>query len=167
MELPIIRKLKKELETLRRELAVDVPRALEEAANHGDLSENAEYEAARARQDFVRARVAQKEAQIRALSIYSMADIPRGIVALGSQVSVENVDSGDIEQYRIVLPEEVDASNGCISLSSPIGRAMRSKAPGDEFEVKTPGGTRYYQVVELVTLHDVAEEGDANDADGG
>jgi len=166
MELPIIRRLKKELEALRRELAVEVPKALEEAADHGDLSENAEYEAARARQDFVRARVAQKEAQIRSLSVYTIADIPHGVVALGSKVSIENVDSGEIERYRIVLPEEVDARNGCISLSSPIGQAMRSKAPGDDFEVRTPRGTRSYQIVELLTLHDTmaAEAEDAEES---
>jgi transcription elongation factor GreA len=166
MQLPIISRLKKELEALRRELAIDVPKALEEARLHGDLSENAEYEAARARQDFIRARVSQKEAAIRALSIYTVADIPRGVVALGSQVSVENVDTGDVERFRIVLPEEVDAANGCISLSSPMGRGLRNKGPGDEFEVHTPGGKRSYQVIELITIHETVGDDHGNAGDG-
>jgi transcription elongation factor GreA len=159
MELPVIQRLKKELQGLKYELAVEIPKILEEARAHGDLSENAEYEAARARQDFVRARIAQKETQIRALSVYTLADIPRGVVAYGSQVTVENADTGATERYRIVIPEEVDAANGCISLHAPLGRALMNRAVGDEVEVQTPKGTRCYQIVELVTIHDAAPTG--------
>lgn len=154
MELPIIQRLKKELEDLQRELSVELPKVLEEARAHGDLSENAEYEAARARQDFVRARIAQKTNQIRTLSVYTLADIPKGIVAYGSRVTIENTESGSTEQYQIVLPEEVDAANGYISLHSPLGRALMGKEPGDELEVQTPRGKRCYQLVELETIHD-------------
>ena len=154
MELPVIQRLKKELQDLNYELAVEIPKILEEAVAHGDLSENAEYEAARARQDFVRARIAQKQTQVRALSVYTLADIPRGVVAYGSQVTVENVDTGTVERYQIVVPEEVDAANGCISLHSPLGRALMNKAAGDEVEVQSPNGKRSYQIVELTTIHD-------------
>ena len=142
MELPVITKLKKELAT---------------AAAHGDLSENAEYEAAKHRQDFVRSRIAQLESRIRELSMYTIASIPHGVVAYGSRVTVADVDSGNEVEYRIVFPEEVDAGRGHISLSSPIGRAMMNKGEGDEIEVQTPGGRRTYQIVGLVTLHDQAE----------
>ena len=157
-ELPIIQRLKREMQELQRELSVDIPRALEEARAHGDLSENAEFDAARERQGLLRARLAQKEAQIRALAIYSLSDIPRGSVAFGSEVSLENLENGEVEQYRIVLPEQVDASKGCISLSSPLGRALLNRSVGDEVEVRTPRGRRTYEIVELLTLHDLLEE---------
>lgn len=164
MELPIIQRLKQEVEALKYELAVEVPKALEEARGHGDLSENAEWDAALARQQLLRARVAQKEAQIRSLSVYTLADIPKGVVAFGSRVTVENVDTGSVEKYRIVLPEEVDAANGQISPSSPLGRGLMGKAVGDEFQVKTPSGKRTYEIVELKTFHDFLEADEEQEA---
>jgi transcription elongation factor GreA len=154
MELPILAKLKKELADLKHELTFKIPKDLQTAAAHGDLSENAEYEAAKHRQDFVRSRIAQMEGRVRELSMYTVASIPRGVVAYGSRVTIADVDSGDETEYRIVFPEEVDASRGHISLSSPIGQAMMNKTEGDEVEVHTPSGRRTYQIVALVTWHD-------------
>ena len=159
MELPILAKLKKELADLKHELTFKIPKELATAAAHGDLSENAEYDAAKHRQDFVRSRIAQIEGRIRELSMYNVASIPRGVVAYGSRVTVTDVDSGDEVEYRIVFPEEVDASRGQISLSSPIGRAMLNKTEGDEIEVHTPSGRRTYQIIALVTWHDQADSG--------
>src|SRR5262245_7160913 len=158
MELPILARLKKELADLKYELTVQLPKELATAAAHGDLSENAEYEAAKNRQDFVRSRLAQLEARIRELSLYTVASIPRGVVAYGSRVKVADSDSGDEVEYRIVFPEEVDAARGHISLSSPIGRALMSKSEGDEIEVQTPSGRRTYQIIELLTLHEQGEQ---------
>ena len=157
MELPILAKLKKELADLKHELTFKIPKDLQTAAAHGDLSENAEYDAAKHRQDFVRSRIAQIEARVRELSMYTIASIPHGVVAYGSRVTIADVDSGDETEYRIVFPEEVDASRGHISLSSPIGRAMMNKTEGDEVEVQTPSGRHTYQIVTLVTLHDQGE----------
>jgi transcription elongation factor GreA len=154
MELPILAKLKKELADLKHELTFKIPKDLQTAAAHGDLSENAEYEAAKHRQDFVRSRIAQMEGRVRELSMYTVASIPRGVVAYGSRVTIADVDSGDETEYRIVFPEEVDAARGHISLSSPIGQAMMNKTEGDEVEVHTPSGRRTYQIVALVTWHD-------------
>jgi transcription elongation factor GreA len=154
MELPILAKLKKELADLKHELTFKIPKDLQTAAAHGDLSENAEYEAAKHRQDFVRSRIAQMEGRVRELSMYTVASIPRGVVAYGSRVTIADVDSGDETEYRIVFPEEVDAASGAISLSSPIGRALLNKAVGDEVEEHTPSGRRTYQIVALVTWHD-------------
>src|SRR5499425_468493 len=154
MELPILAKLKKELADLKHELTFKIPKDLQTAAAHGDLSENAEYDAAKNRQDFVRSRIGQLEARVRELSMYNVASIPRGVVAYGSRVTVADVDSGDETEYRIVFPEEVDAGRGHISLSSPIGRAMMNKTEGDEVEVQTPSGRRTYQIIALVTLHE-------------
>jgi len=157
MELPVLAKLKKELADLKHELTFKLPKELAAAAAHGDLSENAEYDAAKHRQDFVRSRIAQIEGRIRELSMYTLSSIPQGVVAYGSRVTVADADSGDEVEYRIVFPEEVDAAKGHISLSSPIGRALMSKAEGDEVEVQTPGGRRTYQIVALVTLHEQGE----------
>ena len=163
MELPVIKRLKKELQTLVHELNVKLPKELQEAAAHGDLSENAEHEAAKSRQEFVRARIAQIQGRIRELSLYTLASIPRDVVAYGSRVTVEDNDDGGTSEYRIVFPEEVDATAGAISLSSPIGRALLNKVVGDEVEVQTPGGKKSYQIVGLVTLHDRSVE--ISDAD--
>jgi len=154
MELPILGKLKKELAELKHELTFKIPKDLQTAAAHGDLSENAEYDAAKNRQDFVRSRIAQMEGRIRELSMYNIASIPHGVVAYGSKVTLADADSGEETEYRIVFPEEVDAARGYISLSSPIGRAMVNKAEGDEVDVQTPSGRRTYQIIALVTWHD-------------
>ena len=155
MELPVMARLKKELADLKYELNVKLPRELEAARDHGDLSENAEYEAAKARQDYVRSRIAQLEGRVRELAMYNVSSIPHDVVAYGSRVVVED-DAGESIAYEIVFPEEVDAARGQISLSSPIGRALLNKAVGDEVEVQTPSGRHTYQIVELVTLHDRA-----------
>jgi transcription elongation factor GreA len=163
MELPVVTRLKKDLQELLHELNVKLPRELQEAAAHGDLSENAEYEAAKSRQEFVRARIGQMQGRIRELSMYTLASIPRGVVAYGSRVTVEDMEEGTTIEYRIVFPEEIDAASGAISLSSPIGRALLNRSVGDEVEVQTPGGKRSYQIVGLITLHaavaDASERG--------
>lgn len=153
MELPIVLKLKKDLADLKHELNHRLPKELEEARAHGDLSENAEWEAAKARQEFVRARIGQMQNRIRELAMYTLASIPEGVVGYGSRVTVEDIEEGERAVYRLVFPEEVDAAVGEISMSSPLGRALVSRAVGDEVEVVTPKGKRYYQIVKLVTVH--------------
>jgi transcription elongation factor GreA len=154
MELPIIQRLKKEVEDLRYELKTKLPKELEEARAHGDLSENAEYEAAKERQGYVSARIGQLEQRIRELSLYSVESIPQKVVGYGSRVTLENLDDGETETYQMVFPEEVDPARGHISLGSPLGRALISKEVGDEVVVHTPKGKKSYQIVELLTLHD-------------
>ncbi len=158
MELPVLARLKKELADLKHELTSKLPKELQAAAAHGDLSENAEYEAAKNRQDYVRSRIGQLEGRVRELSMYNVSSIPHDVVAYGSRVTVEEGDSGESTVYTIVFPEEVDAAKGQISLSSPIGRALLNKVVGDEVEVQTPSGKRNYEIVELVTLHELQDE---------
>ena len=153
MELPILTKLKREIAELQRELSVELPKELAAAAAHGDLSENAEYEAAKNRQDYVRSRIGQLSGRVRELSMYTVASIPEGVVAYGSRVVVEDVDEGEQATFEIVFPEEVDPGRGQISLSSPLGQALMNKCVGDEAVVETPRGRRTYQVIELVTFH--------------
>jgi len=154
MELPILTKLKREIAELQRELSVELPKELAAAAAHGDLSENAEYEAAKNRQDYVRSRIGQLSGRVRELSMYTVASIPEGVVAYGSRVVVEDVDEGELVTYDIVFPEEVDPARGQISLSSPLGQALMNKRVGDEAVVQTPRGRRTYQVIELRTFHE-------------
>src|SRR5512139_2929 len=154
MQLPVIEKLKKELAALQYELKHKIPKELQEAARHGDLSENAEYEAAKHRQDYVRARIGQIEGRVRELSLYNVQSIPQGVVAYGSRVTVEDLEEGATQVFEIVLPEEVNPAAGRISLSSPLGRALLNRSVGDEVEVQTPRGKRSYQITELLTLHE-------------
>ena len=85
----------------------------------------------------------------------SVSSIPRGIVAYGSRVTLADVDEGEEVAYDIVFPQEVDAARGKISLASPLGRALLNRAVGDEVEVQTPRGKRTYQIVDLLTFHDL------------
>lgn len=154
MELPVMGRLKKELEGLRYELKAKLPKELEVARAHGDLRENAEYEACKERQGYLNARIAQIEQRIRDLSLYTVNSIPRDAVGYGSQVTLENADDGAEERYEIVFPEEVNPAAGLISIGSPMGRALLNRGVGDEVEVATPKGRRSFQIVELRTLHD-------------
>ncbi len=153
-DLPIIEKLKKELSDLQYELTRKLPKELQEAASHGDLSENAEYDAAKHRQEYVRARIAQLQARIQQLSLYNINSVPRGVVGYGSRVTLEDVEDGSRTIYELVMPEEVNPAAGLISVSSPLGQALIHKEVGDEVEVRTPRGQRTYVIVELVTLHE-------------
>ncbi len=156
-ELPVIKRLRKEMEVLRRELTVDLPKELERARAHGDLSENAEYAMAKQRQEFLRARVSNFEVRIAELSMINLDSVPRDTVGLGSRVKLEDLDEGGEVEYEIVVPEEVDASLNRISLSSPLGKSLIGKAEGDDIEVQTPKGKRSYMVRKLLTIHDLLE----------
>ena len=158
MELPVVQRLKKELAEYQHELNHRLPKELEEARAHGDLSENAEWDAAKARQELVKARIRQIQERIRELAMYTMSSIPEGVAGYGSRVTVEDVDEGERSIYRLVFPEEVNVNAGEISLSSPLGRALVNRVVGDEVEVMTPKGKRIYQIVELVTLHQMAPQ---------
>ncbi|HVA79037.1 MAG TPA: GreA/GreB family elongation factor [Candidatus Binataceae bacterium] len=152
-ELPVIKRLRKELDVMKRELTVDLPKELERARAHGDLSENAEWAMAKQRQEFLRARLNNMEARIAELMTIDLNSIPRDTVGLGSRVKLENLDEGGTAEYEIVVPEEVDGAQNKISLSSPLGRALIGKATDDDIEVLTPKGKRAYLVKQLVTIH--------------
>jgi transcription elongation factor GreA len=152
-ELPVIKRLKKDLETLKRELTVELPKELERARAHGDLSENAEWAMAKQRQEFLRARVGNLEVRIAELMMIDLESIPHDTVGLGSKVELEDLDEGGTAEFEIVVPEEVDGAQNRISLSSPLGRALIAKAEGDDIEVQTPKGKRAYSVKKLATIH--------------
>lgn len=166
-ELPVVKRLRKEMETLKRELTVDLPKELERARAHGDLSENAEWAMAKQRQEFLRARLTNLEARIAELATINLDSIPRDTVGLGSRVALEDLDEGGTLEFEIVVPEEVDGSQNRISLSSPLGRALIGKGEDEDIEVQTPKGKRSYLVKKLTTIHALlAQENGGSERNG-
>jgi transcription elongation factor GreA len=155
--LDLKKKLEEEIAALDLELRIDLPREISKARAHGDLSENAEYHAAKERQGIVNMRIGQLRARLRELSMVDMSRIPRDRVGLGSKVTV--IDTGKDEEitYNLVTSEDADVAAGRISTTSPIGRGLIGKQVGDTVKVQIPGGTRELEIVQLITIHDVAE----------
>lgn len=147
------RKLQEEIAALENELRIQLPREILKARAHGDLSENAEYHAAKERQRFVDARLNQLRSRLRELSMVDMSKIPRDRVGLGSIVVVLDVDKDEHIRYKLVTSEDVDVAKGLISTSSPIGRGLLGKQVGDSVRIQIPGGTREMEIVELTTIH--------------
>jgi transcription elongation factor GreA len=149
------KKLQDEIATLERELRAELPKEISRARALGDLSENAEYHAAKERQRFVDARLAQLKVRLRELSMVDMTKIPRDRVGLGSQVVVLDVHKDEEITYSLVTSEEADVAAGKISTSSPIGKGLLGKQVGDTVRIQIPGGVREMEVVSLTTIHDM------------
>jgi transcription elongation factor GreA len=154
MKEAIIKQLTAEIEKLRYELNVELPEEIGRARELGDLSENAEYQAAKERQDYVRARLGQLSERMSQLSILDFSRIPRDKIGLGSTVTVIDLDTEKKHTYTLVISEEADASVGKVSSGSPIGRALLNKQVGDEVEVKVPGGSRELEILSFKTIYD-------------
>jgi transcription elongation factor GreA len=148
------KKLEEEIQTLERELREELPRALKTAAALGDLSENADYSAARERQDFVRVRLSQLKQRLADLSLVNFDRIPRDRISLGSKVELLDVDKNEKLSYKLVTSEDADVTKGLISTTSPIGRSLLNKREGDTVEVKIPSGTRVFEILHFTTMHD-------------
>jgi transcription elongation factor GreA len=149
----LIKKIQGEIAALENELRIELPREILKARAHGDLSENAEYHAAKERQGYVNARLGQLHARLRVLSMVDMSTIPRDRVGLGSTVVVLDVDKDQKVTYKLVTSEDVDVAKGMISTTSPIGRGLLGKQVGDSVRVQIPSGTREMEIVELMTIH--------------
>jgi transcription elongation factor GreA len=149
------KKLEDEIAALDMELRVDLPREISKARAHGDLSENAEYHAAKERQGIVNMRLGQLRARLRELSMVDMSRIPKDRVGLGSTVTVLDLDKDEQITYQLLTSEEADVAQGRISTTSPIGRALLGKRVGDTVKVMIPGGTREIEIIQLTTIHDV------------
>ena len=142
--------LKKELENLKK---VERPQnllAIEEARAHGDLSENAEFAAAKDRQGFIEGRIGELGFKLANADIIDPDKLPKDRAAFGHKVLLENIDTGEDVAYQLVGPDESDIERGRISISSPLGRAIIGKKPGDELTLEAPGGKRVYVLVEIV-----------------
>jgi transcription elongation factor GreA len=155
--LDLKKKLEDEIAALDIELRIDLPREISKARAHGDLSENAEYHAAKERQGIVNMRLGQLRARLRELSMVDMARIPRDKVGLGSKVTVLDLDKDEKVTYSLVTSEEADVASGRISTTSPIGRGLIGKQVGDTVKVQIPGGVREMEIIQLITIHDVTE----------
>ena len=147
-------RLETEVRELEEELHLRLPKQIKEAREHGDLSENAEYEAAKDRQTYVAMRLAQLKGRLADLSMVSMDNIPSDRVSLGSRVLVMDLDTDQEVRYELVVSEEVDPVVGRVSTGSPIGRALMGAKVGDEVSVHTPLGEREFEIRELRTIHD-------------
>src|SRR5215210_1244008 len=153
----IRQKILEELRRLESELRTEIPRELKKAVAMGDLSENAEYESARNRQDYVRARVANLRERMSDLSMIDTSRLPTDRAAYGSTVEIYDIDSGDDLTYTLVMAEDADIAQNKISTTSPIGRGLMGKREGDEVEIITPNGKRRFEVVKLTTIHGATE----------
>src|SRR6476469_2830712 len=148
------KRLEEEIQTLEKELREELPRALKTAAALGDLSENADYQAARERQDFVRVRLGQLKQRLADLSLVNFDKIHRDRISLGSKVVVLAVDKNEEVTYKLVTSEDADAPKGLISTTSPIGRSLLNKREGETVEVKIPSGSRTFEIISFTTMHD-------------
>lgn len=145
--------LRGELQQLKSVARPEVIAAIAEARSHGDLSENAEYEAAKERQGFIEGRIAEIENKLARALVVKPAEIhAEGKVVFGATVTLSDVDSGDEVRYQIVGDDEADIKHFKISVNSPIARAMIGKEEGDIAEVQAPGGVREYEVIEVLYI---------------
>jgi transcription elongation factor GreA len=156
-------KLQKDLEAIQRELKVTLPQEIKRAREHGDLSENAEYQAAKERQRYLQAKAAQLTTRLSALAMVNFDRIPTDAVSYGSTVHLYETATDRDVVYTLVSSEESDVKAGLISTSSPIGRSLMGKTEGDEVTINTPGGSKTYEIRKLITIHDAA----ADDSESG
>jgi transcription elongation factor GreA len=161
----IMKRLVEEIKVLERELTTELPAEIKRAVALGDLSENAEYHMAKQRQVFVNARLGQLKKRMGELSMVNLVNIPHDKVGFGATVVVFDSSKNEELSYKLVTSEESDVSQGLISTTSPIGRALLGKKVGDVATVVTPNGKRELEVLKLTTIHDVVEK-DIPDANG-
>ena len=154
MKQSILKKLDQQLAESHKELQVDIPKAIEIAREHGDLSENAEYKAAKERQMFLQSRVSLLQKRISDVTSLDIKRIPKDRSGLGSTLFLKDLGTGKEKKYQLVFPEDVDPDAGKISPGSPIGRALMGRQEGDEVIIPLPDEKKEYEVIQLVTIHD-------------
>jgi transcription elongation factor GreA len=154
-------KLQAEVERLNHEISFVLPKEIEKARAHGDLRENSEYKAALERQQFAQARVHHLRLRLSKLSDVRESDIPRDRVGFGSRVTVEDIDTKQKEIYALTLGEFIEAEDGGeempVSMASPLGKALVGRKVKDKVEIALPMGKRKLRIIELATVHDLAE----------
>ena len=146
------RKLEEEVQRIDHELRVTLPKEIQTALGQGDLSENAEYEAAKDRQSTLHARFAQIQKRLADLSRIDVAGVPKDRAGLGSEVTVENLESGEEIRYTLVIPELADGNKSFVSMAAPVGKALMNRRVGDTVTITIPRGTLEYEVRRIVTL---------------
>jgi transcription elongation factor GreA len=151
------KRLQDDLTAIERELRVELPREILRAREHGDLSENAEYKAAKERQHFLEQRKAQIQKRLASLSLVNLDKIPPDRAAYGSKVMLYDYESEKEIEYRLVSPEESDVAAGLISITSPIGRSLLGKQLGEVVEIVTPSGKKDFELRRLTTIHEMQD----------
>ena len=153
----ILRKFEDEIQQLERELKAELPQEIKRARELGDLRENAEYHAAKERQRLVESRISLLKKRVSDIHLMNLDKLPHDKVGFGSTVHLKDAQGG-LTIYQLVMPEDADVEQGLISTASPIGRALLNKEEGDEVVVTAPNGSRKFEVVKLLTIHDDAAE---------
>lgn len=153
MKSRVLKRYEDEIQELERELKRELPKEIQRARELGDLSENAEYQAAKERQRYLQARIGMLKKRVAEIALMNLDKLPHGKAAFGSTVHLLE-DSGAVVIYQLVMPEDTDPVKGWISTASPIGRAILGKEEGDAIKVPTPNGTRGFEIVKLITVHD-------------
>ncbi len=155
-------RLQAEVERLNHEINFVLPREIEKARAHGDLRENSEYKAALERQQFVTSRLSHLRLRLSKLSSVRESDIPRDRVGFGSRVTVQDLETKKRETYALTLGEFIegddDADEMPVSMASPVGKALLGAKVGQSVTISLPLGTRRLKVVQLETVHDLAEK---------
>ena len=153
--LDVRKKLEEEIAALDYELRNELPKEILKARAHGDLSENAEYHAAKERQGFVNARLGQLRKRMSEVAMIDVTKIPHDRVGLGSHVVILDSSKGEEISYHLVTSEDADVTQGRVSTSSPIGKSLLGKEVGDMVKLVTPGGARDLEILSLKTIHDL------------
>jgi transcription elongation factor GreA len=143
-------RIREELERLKREDRVQVTKEIGAARSHGDISENAEYHAAREKQGWIEAKIRALETKLASSEILDVPKGPKEKVCFGARVKLEELESGEVKVYQIVGPYESDIDQARISITSPLARAMLGKGAGDEVVVQAPGKTTEYEILEVL-----------------
>ncbi|MBI5442625.1 MAG: transcription elongation factor GreA [Deltaproteobacteria bacterium] len=142
-------RIREELERLKREDRVQVIKEIGAARSHGDISENAEYHAAREKQGWIEAKIRDLETKLASSEIMEVPRGPKEKVAFGVRVKVEDLNSGETKLYQIVGPYESDIDQGRLSITSPLARAMLGKEVGDQVTVQAPGKTTEFEILDV------------------
>ena len=141
-----LNKLKNELENLKNTERPNIIKAIAEAREHGDLSENAEYHAAREKQSFIEGRISELENKISRADVIDTSALDNSKVVFGATVEITDLNSEKVHIYKIVGADEADIEKNLISVSAPLGKAMINKSLNDVIEVVTPSGVKEYQI---------------------
>ena len=154
MTIGIKRKLEEEIRVIQHELTTELPKELKKAIALGDLSENAEYQSAKQRQEILNAKLAQLRKRLADVAMINFDRIPKDRASYGSTVVLYDLQKDTEITYKLVSAEESNIQKGLISTTSPIGRGLLNKREGDMARVQTPGGLKEFEILSLTTIHD-------------
>lgn len=158
MTIHIKKKLEEEVRLIEYELKNELPQELKKAAAMGDLSENAEYQSAKQRQEILNAKLANLRKRLAEVAMINFEKIPRDRVSYGSTVVLYDAQKSAEITYKLVSVEESDIQKGLISTSSPIGKGLLNRQEGDAVRITTPGGVKEFEILKLTTIHDDQED---------